>query len=1017
MPRHCLNRFIPLLLAFTLGGPVCAAHVDPAPLAAEVAGRVLHDLQAGQSDPLPEALGRHMDEAGALLRQTEQAEGAPQADLSAALRTQFAAKRQEVGVLRGEARARFAATRARLVVLGLSGQVAAWDALLKQVENRFDRLDRALASVQDSRASHERAMALAQTKAELKALHEQVKDREESLGGEPLPTFRTGIPAAPQPQPAADSVPEYLSYKDGPGSNQYAFLGNILLAAGPSPVPGEASGCSYTAADLAPALEVQLTPEIQALAEKLGYSPVRIYQYVANEIAFEPYYGSLKGAMGTLYSKAGGPTDQASLLIALLRASNIPARYVKGSIQINDASPLAQDGRGPRWLGAKSYAAAASILAQGMNPAAGTVTNAASQKIGIALAHVWVEACVPYGNYRGTGVDKTGFRWIPLDPSFKDKTYQAGIATNVGFDYAGYLATRSNQLPQEKYAQQVEAALKGVAPNYANNTLQDAGYTGKAVPRAVDILPATLPYLVTSFTAWPGSTSAEAAALPDAHRYQFTVTVNNGAGAALAPALTLPLPQVALNRITLSFKGATASDQTVLDAWKANPDMAAALPCTANVVPVIKVEGVDRTVGATGVGLCTKDNQLALAITLPELAAPSVNAVTYKNIGAANHHALQGYAFQASNRLLAERAAGLLATVKTTADPNSNPDGIEGEFLHIAGLKYMRYLTDAGKQIGMLDGGSGQSGNHIGLTSTQMKVQYLFDLPYAVYRQGLLVDVPGGVLNNVDLTSGNPVWKTFLLSGYAASAYEAYIWQENARLDAVSTVRGLQYARETGIEVLTLTSANWAAESPKLTSNANVALNYSASHAASIKTAYIDQGYTLTIPRSLIQYQDWKGAVFVGEKNTIAVDGQARATYAINQYAGGYTTGAVQPSLLNPVIDSGYFLSQASLGSLSTLPATLSSGVGLGNSPYNTTAGDPVHMVTGNLYHTERDIGIKGRGGLPIVFERSYNSRAAADGPLGYGWTHSFNHSFTFSDDNANGVTDPADSDGITSSV
>ncbi|MBI2780061.1 MAG: hypothetical protein HYX62_09835 [Gammaproteobacteria bacterium] len=133
--------------------------------------------------------------------------------------------------------------------------------------------------------------------------------------------------------------------------------------------------------------------------------------------------------------------------------------------------------------------------------------------------------------------------------------------------------------------------------------------------------------------------------------------------------------------------------------------------------------------------------------------------------------------------------------------------------------------------------------------------------------------------------------------------------------------------------------------------------------------------------------------------------------------AGGYTTGAVQPSLFNPVIDSGYFLSQAALGSLSTLPATLTSGVGLGNSPYNTLAGDPVHMVTGNLYHTERDIRIKGRGGLPLVFERSYNSRAATDGPLGYGWTHSFNHAFTFSDDNANGAADPADSDGITSSV
>lgn len=39
------------------------------------------------------------------------------------------------------------------------------------------------------------------------------------------------------------------------------------------------------------------------------------------------------------------------------------------------------------------------------------------------------------------------------------------------------------------------------------------------------------------------------------------------------------------------------------------------------------------------------------------------------------------------------------------------------------------------------------------------------------------------------------------------------------------------------------------------------------------------------------------------------------------------------------------------------------------------------------------------------MFERSYNSRAGKDGPLGYGWTHSFNHSFTFSDGITSSVT------------
>ena len=53
---------------------------------------------------------------------------------------------------------------------------------------------------------------------------------------------------------------------------------------------------------------------------------------------------------------------------------------------------------------------------------------------------------------------------------------------------------------------------------------------------------------------------------------------------------------------------------------------------------------------------------------------------------------------------------------------------------------------------------------------------------------------------------------------------------------------------------------------------------------------------------------------------------------------------------------------------------------------------DPVSTVTGNNYHDETDITIKGRG-LNIAFTRTYNSTPSASktlGPLGYGCTHSY---------------------------
>lgn len=56
-------------------------------------------------------------------------------------------------------------------------------------------------------------------------------------------------------------------------------------------------------------------------------------------------------------------------------------------------------------------------------------------------------------------------------------------------------------------------------------------------------------------------------------------------------------------------------------------------------------------------------------------------------------------------------------------------------------------------------------------------------------------------------------------------------------------------------------------------------------------------------------------------------------------------------------------------------------------------AADPVNTATGNYIYQRKDLEIPGRG-LPLAFERNYNSQAAAkdsaDDSLGFGWTHSY---------------------------
>ncbi len=996
-----------------------AAYADPVNVA-PIDDHVMQQLMpssTSQTGALSTALRQRLDEATSLLQQIEQAGGA----LSDSQRMLLQGVLSELDTVRTEMQTQLAKTRAQLMAAGASEPLKAWRELAGKIEQRFERVYRALAAVGTAADAAQRKGALAKAQATLRELHGQVIERETAARRIETPAQITQGMTPQELKRDAEKAPapQYLSSPRDASRSIYAFRGNrapdarrgglmyassgggMTLAAAPEPVPVEATSCTYTSADLASTLDAQITPEIQALAEKLSYSPAKIFEYVTNEIKFEPYYGSLKGAMGALYSKAGNATDQASLLIALLRASNIPARYIKGIPQFVD------DPRLLRWLGAKDYAGANGIL----NRAIPTYYTP-GPKPRLEFDHVWVQACVPYGNYRGSRSDKSGHRWVPMDPSFKDKTYQAGIVADVAFDYQGYMSRRSMDLPHEKFEQQIEAYIKSQPPRYSNNTLQDVPYSGTQVPRVIDILPVSLPYVVTNFIPWVSGGSAEVADLPDTHRIKSSITVKNSANTVLASTI-LTMPEIALKRTTLSFRGATAADQTALDAWKASADVNAALPCTVNVVPVIKVEGVDRVVGGAPVGLCTTNNKVAMSVTLAERSTP-INDGATDYIGAADYVALQTYAFQASDRLITERAAKLLASVKAIANPNTDQEATLGEYLHVVGLKFLRYSSDAGKRIGELSGGSGESSNHLALVGTRMKVEYLFDQPFAVSRQGFYLQVPKLRYENVNLTTGQPSWETFRLISYATSAMQTYIWQENARLDAIDPMRGVQFARETGIEVLTISSANQATELPKLTSNSNAALNYPASHITEIQTQ-LGSGLTLTLPRRAFTYQSWGGTVWIAEKRD-------PASFLIGFVTGAGAVGAgtvgapVSYRYLSITGGSGFNISSVTPIIPGVSPHTINSGVGLGASRYNTYSAGAINLATGNKYHPERDISLKGRG-MPIVFERSYNSRNPVDGSLGFGWSHNFNHRLRFEDNNANSVADSADTDTLTSSV
>ncbi|HEY0733873.1 MAG TPA: transglutaminase domain-containing protein, partial [Herpetosiphonaceae bacterium] len=135
--------------------------------------------------------------------------------------------------------------------------------------------------------------------------------------------------------------------------------------------------------------------DMLAKAAELGQDPSRMFAFVRG-LGYESYTGSLRGTRGTLWSEAGNSLDLSSLLIAMLRASGVPARYRHGTLN----KDLSQG------LILSMFPEPKALI--GHVPAGTPVSNVAEDPrlLSETQDHWWVEAYLP------------GQGWRDLDPSF-----------------------------------------------------------------------------------------------------------------------------------------------------------------------------------------------------------------------------------------------------------------------------------------------------------------------------------------------------------------------------------------------------------------------------------------------------------------------------------------------------------------------------------------------------------------------------------------------------------------------
>jgi hypothetical protein len=165
--------------------------------------------------------------------------------------------------------------------------------------------------------------------------------------------------------------------------------------------------------------------EVIELARALRYDPDLIYEYVRDQIQFDPTYGAKRGAIGTLLDGYGNAFDQAQLMIELLRESGFTAGCVLGNIRFSPADVMALTS-----ISSGTPRAAAIYFADGGMPTAVYTTDGTYNGTLVALdiTHVWVKV-----NIGGTD--------YVFDPSLvpQDFTPSIDLATAMGYGQTTFL--------------------------------------------------------------------------------------------------------------------------------------------------------------------------------------------------------------------------------------------------------------------------------------------------------------------------------------------------------------------------------------------------------------------------------------------------------------------------------------------------------------------------------------------------------------------------------------------------
>jgi len=207
------------------------------------------------------------------------------------------------------------------------------------------------------------------------------------------------------------------------------------------------SGCAAGSTQPAP---------IVALVSALKCDPDLIFEYVYNNIEYEPLYGSNKGALGTLLDRRGDDADQAILLVTLWNVAGYSQTGYFNEGLIFTGTQISN------WLGVPNDAIEIqNLLFDGGVPYQNVVTNPDGTLQSITVNH-FVAAL------------QLGGTWYYFDPSYKVHNLSNGIAslsTALGYNRSQFLANAGGTIGSYSIASVNRGDIRADLGTYAENLI------------------------------------------------------------------------------------------------------------------------------------------------------------------------------------------------------------------------------------------------------------------------------------------------------------------------------------------------------------------------------------------------------------------------------------------------------------------------------------------------------------------------------------------------------------------